>query len=141
MKKRSFALALITLTAGAVLAQEAATPTGDAAHGKVLFESVGCYECHGLAGQGAQATGPRLSRTRIPFIAFLTILRHPIKQMPPYEAAVLSDQEAADIYAYLKQLPAPRDPESIPQLNGVRSAVSERLVAVHCAPRFARQVF
>jgi ubiquinol-cytochrome c reductase cytochrome c subunit len=108
---------MIALAAGAVLAQEGAKPTGDAARGKQVFESVGCYECHGLAGQGAQSTGPRLARTRLPFVAFLTILRHPIKQMPPYEAAVLSDQEAADVYAYLEQLPAPRDLKTIPLLN------------------------
>ena len=34
----------------------------------------------------------------------------PFDLMPPYEAAVVSDSEAADIYAYLRQMPAPRDP-------------------------------
>ena len=117
MKKNILAVAIIAMVTGTVLAQDGTESTGAAAHGKQLWESVGCYECHGLAGQGAQATGPRVARTQLPFAAFLTILRHPIKQMPPYEAAVLSDQEAADIYAYLKQLPAPRDPKTIPQLN------------------------
>jgi cytochrome c len=37
--------------------------------------------------------------------------------MPPYEAAILSDQDAADLYAYLRQMPAPRDPKTIPLLN------------------------
>lgn len=117
MRNLVIALAGIALAASAVFAQDAAEPTGNAVRGKVLFESVGCYACHGLAGQGAQMTGPRLSRTQIPFAGFLAILRHPIKQMPPYEAPVLSDQDAADIYDYLKQLPEPRDPNGIPILK------------------------
>jgi cytochrome c len=40
--------------------------------------------------------------------------------MPPYEAAILSDQDAADLYAYLQQMPAPRDPGSIPLLKPAR---------------------
>ena len=117
MKNIVVALAGIALAASVVFAQDMAEPTGSAVRGKVLFESVGCYACHGLAGQGAQMTGPRLSRTQIPFAGFLVILRRPIKQMPPYEAAVLSDQDAADIYSYLKQLPEPRDPNGIPLLK------------------------
>jgi hypothetical protein len=37
--------------------------------------------------------------------------------MPPYEAAVLSDRDAADIYARLRQMSALRDPNGIPQLR------------------------
>jgi cytochrome c len=40
--------------------------------------------------------------------------------MPPYETAVLSDQDAADLYAYVRKMPAPRDPKSIPQLKADR---------------------
>jgi len=36
------------------------------------------------------------------------------------EAAVISDQDAADLYAYVRQMPAPRDPNSIPPLNAKR---------------------
>ena len=62
-------------------------------------------------------TGPRVSRTEFAFDGFLNQLRHPANQMPPYEAAVLSDKDAADIYAYLRQMPAPPDPNSIPLLK------------------------
>jgi mono/diheme cytochrome c family protein len=117
MKNIVVALAGVALVASAVFAQDVAEPTGNAVRGKALFESVGCYACHGLAGQGAQMTGPRLSHTQIPFAGFLVILRQPIKQMPPYESAVLSDQDAADIYSYLKQLPESRDPDRIPLLK------------------------
>ena len=117
MKSIVFVLAGIILPVGGAFAQDAVELTGDVAHGKVLFESVGCYACHGLAGQGARMTGPRLSQTPIPFMGFLRILRHPLEQMPPYEAAVLSDRDAADIYAYVKQLPRPPGPNSIALLK------------------------
>ena len=118
MKHVIFALAGLALALGTASAQQPAAPAGNAGHGKTLYQEVGCYGCHGLAGQGAQATGPRLSRTQLPFEGFLSQLRRPQTVMPPYEAAVLPDQDAADIYAYLRQMPAPPDPRGIPLLNG-----------------------
>jgi ubiquinol-cytochrome c reductase cytochrome c subunit len=44
-------------------------------------------------------------------------VRAPQGQMPPYTSKVLSDTELADIYAFLKSLPLPPDPKSIPVLN------------------------
>ena len=120
MNKIVLALTGMTLVAGSILAQTPPAPPGSVQRGKVLFEQVGCFSCHGLAGQGAQMTGPRLSRTQLPFEGFLVFLRTPIRQMPPYTATVLPDQDVADIYAYVKQLPAPRDPKSIPLLQAER---------------------
>jgi mono/diheme cytochrome c family protein len=37
--------------------------------------------------------------------------------MPPYQKAILSDADLADIYAYLQSLPKAPDPKSIPLLN------------------------
>ena len=113
------ALAIMSVATGLAVAQQAG-PAGNVERGKTLYEQTGCYACHGHAGQGAQATGPRLSRTQLPLEAFLVFLRHPVRQMPPYEAAVLPDQDVADIYAFVKQLPAPRDPKDIPLLQGQR---------------------
>jgi mono/diheme cytochrome c family protein len=115
MKHIIFGLAGLALALGTAAAQQ---PAGNVGHGKTLYQEVGCYGCHGLAGQGGQATGPRLSRTQLPFEGFLSQLRHPQSLMPPYEAAVLPDQDAADIYAYVRQMPAPPDPKGIPLLNG-----------------------
>jgi ubiquinol-cytochrome c reductase cytochrome c subunit len=114
------ALAGLILAAGPACAQQALAPAGNVGNGKKLYLEVGCYQCHGLAGQGAMMTGPRVSRTEFPFEGFLYQLRHPSSQMPPYETAVLSDQDAADLYAYLRQMPAPRDPKSIPLLKTAR---------------------
>jgi mono/diheme cytochrome c family protein len=107
----------IVLTILPAASQQASVPAGDLDHGKTLYREIGCYQCHGLAGQGALMTGPRVSRTELPFEGFLGQLRHPANQMPPYEAAVVSDRDAADIYAYLRQMPAPSDANSIPLLK------------------------
>jgi mono/diheme cytochrome c family protein len=119
MKHLILAVTGLMLAAGPAYAQ-ASVPAGNVENGKKLYVQVGCYQCHGYAGQGARMTGPRVSRTEFPFESFLYQLRHPANQMPPYEAAVVSDQEAADLYAYLRQMPAPRDPNSIPLLKAER---------------------
>ena len=120
MRMSTFTLAALVLSVASASAQQAATPVGNVQHGKTLYQETGCYQCHGLAGQGAPMTGPRVSRTEFPFDGFVNQLRHPANQMPPYEAAVISDQDAADIYAYLRQMPAPPDVNSIPLLKVAR---------------------
>jgi ubiquinol-cytochrome c reductase cytochrome c subunit len=118
--KAAAVIAVLFPALGPAAGQQASPPTGNAGHGKTLYQETGCYQCHGLAGQGATMTGPRLSRTEFAFDGFLNQLRHPANQMPPYEAGILSDQDAADIYAYLRQMPPPRDPDSIPLLKSGR---------------------
>jgi mono/diheme cytochrome c family protein len=100
----------MALSFGATLAAS----SGDASKGQRLFANTGCYECHGYAGQGALATGPRIARTELPLEAFTMALRSPASDMPPYETAILPDAAAADIYAYLQSLPVPPDPNSLP---------------------------
>jgi ubiquinol-cytochrome c reductase cytochrome c subunit len=119
MKHLIVAVTGVMFAAGPAWAQTS-VPAGNAENGKKLYVQVGCYQCHGYAGQGARMTGPRVSRTEFPFESFLYQLRRPANQMPPYEAAVVSDQEAADLYAYVRQMPSPRDPNSIPLLKTER---------------------
>ena len=90
-------------------------PRGDPAVGKQLFETKTCYACHGYVGQGSRE-GPRLAPP-MAFPAFLAQLREPRAIMPPYKEAILSDQQAADIVAYLASLPRPPDPKSVPLLQ------------------------
>ena len=40
--------------------------------------------------------------------------------MPPYEPKILSDKQAADIYAYLKSVPDGKPVAEIPLLNDLR---------------------
>ena len=37
--------------------------------------------------------------------------------MPPFRAKVMSDQELADVYAYIKTFPEPKAAKFIPLLN------------------------
>ena len=96
-------------------------PTGDAASGKQLFMNDGCSYCHGTVGQGGggRTGGLRIAQMPIPFAAFLNQLRHPANEMPPYVETVVSDQDASDIYAYIKGLPPPPDVKTIPALNAL----------------------
>jgi ubiquinol-cytochrome c reductase cytochrome c subunit len=95
----------------------AAAPAGNAENGKRLFTKDGCYECHGLQGQGAQATGPRIGPDPVSFQVLSRYIRKPTGEMPPYTEKVLPDKERADIYAFLKSLPRPPAATTIPLLN------------------------
>ncbi len=111
-----FALVVAVLAVSPALAQQPSEPTGNVASGEKHFIADGCWQCHGVGGNGAALTGPRLSRTALPYDAFVHQLRQPASEMPPYEAAIVSDSVAADIYAYLKSLPASPDPKTLPLL-------------------------
>jgi mono/diheme cytochrome c family protein len=89
-------------------------PSGNAENGKRLFTKYGCYECHGREGQGSSMTGPRLAPNPIPFEVFVPYVRKPMREMPPYTAKVVSDQELADIYTFLQSRPHPPVAKSIP---------------------------
>jgi mono/diheme cytochrome c family protein len=89
---------------------------GNTDNGKKLFAAYGCYECHGREGAGA-STGPRIGPPAISLAAVLRYVRAPTGQMPPYTAKVVSDQDLADIYAYLKSFPTPQPAKDIPLLN------------------------
>jgi ubiquinol-cytochrome c reductase cytochrome c subunit len=104
------------VVAGTAMAQTAA-PSGDAANGKTLLLADGCYQCHGTVGQGSRGTGPRLAPKPLPFDAFAKQVREPVNTMPPYTKMVLSDQQLADIYAYLNTVPPPPDPKDAAILN------------------------
>ena len=92
-------------------------PKGDAVKGRKLFASYGCYQCHGYEAQGAAATGPRLAPRPIAFAIFAQYTRTPAGDMPPYTAKVVTDQDLADIYAFLLTIPQPPPIESVPILK------------------------
>jgi mono/diheme cytochrome c family protein len=89
---------------------------GNADNGKKLLAAYGCYECHGRQGAGA-STGPRIGPPAITLGAVLRYVRAPTGQMPPYTAKVVSDQDLADIYLYLKSFPLPLPAKDITLLN------------------------
>jgi mono/diheme cytochrome c family protein len=93
------------------------TPTGNAESGKRVFNKNGCYECHGREGQGSTMTGPRIAPDPVPFDVLARYVRKPMGEMPPYTAKVVSDQELADIYAFLQSRPHPPAAKNIPLLK------------------------
>jgi ubiquinol-cytochrome c reductase cytochrome c subunit len=107
---------LILLFAGALSAQNAA-PAGSAQKGRQIFQNDGCYQCHGREAQGGAGTGPRLAPRPIPFDAFSKYVRAPSGQMPPYTRKIVSDEELADVYAFLSSQPQPPPAKSIPLLS------------------------
>jgi mono/diheme cytochrome c family protein len=118
--------AILLLATPAPRAQNAArqggknetTPTGNVETGKKIFMKDGCYECHGREGQGAaQASGPRIGPPQRFIRPFINYVRQPTGQMPPFTKEVISDQELADIYAYLQTRPRPASSKDIPLLN------------------------
>ena len=118
--------AILLLATPAPRAQNAAqqgkknetTPAGNVETGKKVFMKDGCYECHGREGQGAaQASGPRIGPPQRFIRPFINYVRQPTGQMPPFTKEVISDQELADIYAYLQSRPRPASSKDIPLLN------------------------
>ena len=114
--KNSIAAALAAVLATASAAALADPPSGDSARGKALFMAQGCFACHGTVGHG-EPYGPRLATKAFPWEAFTHQLRHPRSSMPPYSARYVSDQDLADIYAYLGSIPAGPKASQIPLLK------------------------
>lgn len=108
---RTLALAA---TAAGVLSSGAVA--GDAAKGKIAYVKNGCYQCHGFMGQGGQA-GSKLAPKPMPEEAFVNFVRTTNRAMPPYSEQILSNDDLADIYAYVASIPAGPDPKTIQLLN------------------------
>ena len=102
----------------AVVAAHAQTKPGDVANGKQIYMRNGCYQCHGTVGQGGLA-GVRLAQTKLTLAGFTAYVRNPAPgSMPPYRAKVMTDQDLADVYAYVQSVPPPVPPANIPILAG-----------------------
>lgn len=104
-------------SAGAQPTLASQTTSGTVQTGQKLFHADGCWECHGTVGQGGGFAGVPLVPMALPFEAFIYQLRTPRNEMPPFEAKVVPDSDAADIYAFLKSIPKPQPAKDIPLLN------------------------
>jgi mono/diheme cytochrome c family protein len=111
------AVVFVVFSAAAASAQDA--PAGNVKAGQQVYKAVGCWQCHGSVAQGGAITGPRLATTALPYAAFMQQLRTPSNAMPAYEPKILSNAEVANIYAYLKSLPAPKSVQEIPLLSNL----------------------
>ena len=72
----------------------------EARSGKELYiDRLGCWGCHGRAGQGGD--GPALRNTRLPLWSFVKQLRLPSETMPPFAHNLVSDADLAIVYDWL----------------------------------------
>jgi len=115
MKSSSIVIGLAALAAGLVFGQANAV-AASAEKGKAAFLQHGCWQCHGYQGQGGIA-GAKLAPNPIPFDTLSNFVRTTNRAMPPFRKEILSDDDLADIYAYLQSIPKEPDPSSIPLLN------------------------
>ncbi|HSW82097.1 MAG TPA: cytochrome c [Usitatibacter sp.] len=100
------------------IAAQAQAPSGDAARGKAMFTKNMCYTCHGSAGQGGdRGSGPRIAYDVWPWEGFVQQVRHPREQMPRYPKELVSDQDVADIYAYISSMKKGPKASEIPLLK------------------------
>jgi mono/diheme cytochrome c family protein len=108
MSQRSLGIALtcvaVLSVALSLSAQQPAQPVvGDAARGQPLFaDTFNCYACHGFDGQSGERRLVPLNYTQEGFITF--VQSSPLPNMPAYPDA--SPQQLADIYAYIRTIPA-----------------------------------
>ena len=102
--------------AAALVISHVAALAASAEKGKAAFVKNGCWQCHGFVGQGGLA-GPKIAPDPLPLAALSAFLRNSNGAMPPYMEAVLSNEDLADIHAYLQAIPKAADYKSIPLLN------------------------
>jgi mono/diheme cytochrome c family protein len=102
--------------------------SGNAASGKTLYYSYGCYACHSFNGEtGARPFVGRWGNLSTEQV-FLTFLRGranvapvpPSSNMPNFSEQSLSDKQAKDIYAYIRTFKSSAPPaKDIPALNAI----------------------
>ncbi len=109
-------IVLMAALSAALVGGASAALAGSPDKGKQTFMQKGCWQCHGLEGQGGSA-GPRLANTQLPEEALIAFVHQTNGAMPPFSTKLVSDAELSDVYAYLQSRPKPADPKTIPLLS------------------------
>ena len=96
----------------------AQAPQGSVENGKKLYQANWCQSCHGTVGQGGdRGAGPKIAPNPFPYEAFAHQVRRPRSSMPRYPVDFVSDQQLADIYAYVSSIKAGPGAKDIPALR------------------------
>ena len=118
-----------------LLTASSGSAAGDPENGETVYLEHGCYSCHGYNGIGRHQLANDVSGFLVNETVFTTYLRLraeqnpmlPANSMPNYSAEVLSDDEAADVYAYIKTLvDDPPELEDIPVFMRILDAAEEK---------------
>jgi mono/diheme cytochrome c family protein len=105
----------LVVSAAASNQAQTAPASGNAQQGKELYVKYSCYACHGYEGHTG---GTRLVPMRMNLAAFSAYIKNP-RQMPPYTAKVLSEAQAADLWAFIKSIPESPAADKIPLLSRI----------------------
>jgi mono/diheme cytochrome c family protein len=122
--------------AQAPAAKSADTAAATVANGKRAFTSAGCVACHGAQGQGT-AMGIQIAPPPFELPALITYVRQPTGKMPPFAPGAVSDQQLADIYAFLKSVAPP--PSATETLTGNADNGKKLFAAYGCYECHGRQ--
>ena len=91
---------------------------GSVENGKKLYMQQMCFTCHGTVGQGGEkGAGPKLAPDTFPLVAFEGQLRNPRALMPRFPKEHVSDQEVADLHAYVSSVKGGPASKDIPLLK------------------------
>jgi mono/diheme cytochrome c family protein len=83
-------------------------PSGE----EVYVDRLGCWNCHGKTGQGGGGSA-NISKTRLPLRRFVSYVRLPSKEMPPFSDILASDAELAIVYRWLDGVEVTKAPPAI----------------------------
>lgn len=78
---------------------------GDPERGQQVFFQNGCNVCHGDTGEGG--IGPTIAQTGLSVGQMIDQYRNPRGVMPAFNPDVVTDQQVADVHAWLQTLPLP----------------------------------
>jgi mono/diheme cytochrome c family protein len=122
-------ISLFVASLAVALGQQSAVPAaevkGDATRGKDLFVKYTCYGCHGFSAQNGPG-GNRLNPMTMTVTGFIANVRGPAgTSMPPFSAKVISDQQLADIWTYIKTLPNAPAAKDIPLLQQIKQEATK----------------
>jgi mono/diheme cytochrome c family protein len=100
---------------------------GDVDKGEAVFYDHGCYSCHGYEGLGKTPLANSVSGILVNETVFISFLRQraelnptlPANSMPNYGVNALSDEEAQDVYAYIRTLT-----DNPPEMNDIPTFVT-----------------
>jgi ubiquinol-cytochrome c reductase cytochrome c subunit len=119
VRERSLVVLAFLVLPVCALAQSQSSSSGNVDNGKHLFQTKGCWECHGFAAQGGR-DGARIGATSLTLQGVIRYVRKPAGAMPAFTDKVITDQELTDIYAYWKSLPPVKAAKDVPLLNELK---------------------
>jgi mono/diheme cytochrome c family protein len=126
VRKISLFVASLVVAVGQQTAAPSAEIKGDAGRGKDLFIKYTCYGCHGFSAQNGPGRN-RLNPMTMTVTGFIANVRGPASPttMPPFSAKVISDQQLADIWTYVKTLPNAPAAKDIPLLQQIKQEATK----------------